>query len=90
MTLHFDQFGMVTLVGSVLLVSFIVLKGKTNYLEGAILCACFAAISYVLNTLFWSKSQLSQCWGFSLFADCLIPNPTLCKPGACWFEDMSA
>lgn len=51
-TLHFDQFGIVTLIGSVLLVSFIVLKGKTNYLEEAILCACFAAISYVLNTLF--------------------------------------
>lgn len=46
MTLHFDRFGMVTLVGSALLVSFLVLKGKTNYLEGAILCACFAAISY--------------------------------------------
>ncbi|KAJ5378057.1 uncharacterized protein N7496_005466 [Penicillium cataractarum] len=45
MSLHFDYFGIVTLVGSVLLVSFIVLKGKTNYLEGAILCACFAAIS---------------------------------------------
>ncbi|KAJ5116715.1 Sodium/calcium exchanger membrane region [Penicillium angulare] len=45
MTLHFDRFGMVTLVGSALLVSFLVLKGKTNYLEGAILCACFAAIS---------------------------------------------
>lgn len=45
MTLHFDRFGMVTLVGSILLVSFIILKGKTNYLEGAILCACFAAIS---------------------------------------------
>ncbi|KAJ5667846.1 Sodium/calcium exchanger membrane region [Penicillium maclennaniae] len=49
MTLHFDYFGMVTLVGSVLLVSFIILKGKTNWLEGAILCACFAAISYVLT-----------------------------------------
>lgn len=47
MTLHFDRFGMVTLLGSILLVSFIILKGKTNYLEGAILCACFAAISYV-------------------------------------------
>lgn len=45
LSLHFDQFGMVTLVGSVLLVSFIILKGKTNYLEGAILCACFASIS---------------------------------------------
>ncbi|KAJ6023902.1 Sodium/calcium exchanger membrane region [Penicillium herquei] len=45
MTLHFDGFGMVTLIGSALLVSFLVLKGKTNYLEGAILCACFAAIS---------------------------------------------
>lgn len=47
MTLHFDKFEMVTLIGAVLLVDFIVLKGKTNYLEGAILCACFAAISYV-------------------------------------------
>lgn len=45
MSLHFDNFGMITLVGSSVLVSFIVLKGKTNYLEGAILCACFAAIS---------------------------------------------
>lgn len=47
MTLHFDKFEMVTLIGAVILVDFIVLKGKTNYLEGAILCACFAAISYV-------------------------------------------
>lgn len=47
MTLHFDGFELVTLIGAVLLVDFIVLKGKTNYLEGAILCACFAAISYV-------------------------------------------
>ncbi|KAJ5961166.1 uncharacterized protein N7479_008316 [Penicillium vulpinum] len=45
MTLHFDKFEMVTLIGAVLLVDFIVLKGKTNYMEGAILCACFAAIS---------------------------------------------
>ncbi|OOQ83615.1 hypothetical protein PEBR_35722 [Penicillium brasilianum] len=45
MSLHFDHFGMVTLVGSALLVSFIILKGKTNYLEGAILCVFFAAIS---------------------------------------------
>ncbi|KAJ5767708.1 Sodium/calcium exchanger membrane region [Penicillium manginii] len=45
MSLHFDSFGMVTLVGSSVLVSFIILKGKTNYLEGAILCACFTAIS---------------------------------------------
>lgn len=45
MTLHFDKFEMVTLIGAVILVDFIVLKGKTNYLEGAILCACFAAIS---------------------------------------------
>ncbi|KAJ5774994.1 Sodium/calcium exchanger membrane region [Penicillium nucicola] len=47
MTLSFDGFELVTLVGAVLLVSFIVLKGKTNYLEGSILCACFAAVSYV-------------------------------------------
>ncbi|KAJ5430801.1 Sodium/calcium exchanger membrane region [Penicillium cf. griseofulvum] len=45
MTLHFDKFEMVTLIGAVLMVDFIVLKGKTNYMEGAILCACFAAIS---------------------------------------------
>lgn len=45
MSLHFDSFGMVTLVGSSVLVSFIILKGKTNYLEGVILCACFTAIS---------------------------------------------
>lgn len=45
MTLHFDYFGLITLVGSGILVSFLVLKGKTNYLEGAILCASFAAIS---------------------------------------------
>ncbi|KAJ5385413.1 hypothetical protein N7517_003324 [Penicillium concentricum] len=47
MTLHFDKFEMVTLIGAVIMVDFIVLKGKTNYMEGAILCACFAAISYV-------------------------------------------
>lgn len=45
MTLHFDRFEIVTLIGASLLVSFIFLKGKTNYLEGAILCACFASIS---------------------------------------------
>ena len=53
MTLHFDKFEMVTLIGAVLLVDFIVLKGKTNYLEGAILCACFAAISYVYFQTSW-------------------------------------
>lgn len=47
MNLHFDRFEVVALVGAVLLVNFIVLKGKTNYLEGSILCACFAAVSYV-------------------------------------------
>lgn len=57
MTLHFDRFEMVTLIGAVLLVDFIVLKGKTNYLEGAILCACFAAISYV-HSVYLSKIQL--------------------------------
>jgi Ca2+:H+ antiporter len=47
MTLHFDRFEVVSLVGGGILVSFLVLKGKTNYLEGSMLCACFAAISYV-------------------------------------------
>jgi Ca2+:H+ antiporter len=45
MNLHFDRFEVIALVGAVLLVSFIVLKGKTNYLEGSILCACFASVS---------------------------------------------
>ncbi|KAJ5691969.1 Sodium/calcium exchanger membrane region [Penicillium macrosclerotiorum] len=77
MSLHFDYFGMVTLVGSVLLVSFIILKGKTNYLEGAILCACFAAISYVFHIRGPHESHdsssrteqltyLVQCWSISV------------------------
>jgi Ca2+:H+ antiporter len=63
MTLHFDKFEMVTLIGAVLMVDFIVLKGKTNYMEGAILCACFAAISYVHSYLFVVAIANSiQCW----------------------------
>lgn len=44
MTLYFGLFEVITLVGSGMLVNFVIWNGKTNYLEGVMLCACYAMI----------------------------------------------
>jgi Ca2+:H+ antiporter len=41
MTLYFEPFETVTLVASVFVVNVLIMNGKTNYLEGALLCACY-------------------------------------------------
>jgi Ca2+:H+ antiporter len=41
MTLYFEPFETVTLVASVFVVNVLILNGKSNYLEGALLCACY-------------------------------------------------
>jgi Ca2+:H+ antiporter len=47
MTLYFGLFETVTLVGAALLVNFLIWNGRTNYLEGTLLCACYVMIGYV-------------------------------------------
>jgi calcium/proton exchanger cax len=41
MTLYFSLFDIVTLVSTIFEVNFLILNGRTNYLEGALLCACY-------------------------------------------------
>jgi Ca2+:H+ antiporter len=47
MSLHFSLFETVTLVATTFLVNFLILNGKTNYLEGSLLCACYIIIGLV-------------------------------------------
>ncbi len=48
MSLYFNLFETVTLVASAFVVNFLILNGKTNYLEGALLCACYIIVALVL------------------------------------------
>lgn len=41
MTLYFNLFETVAVVATALLVNFLILDGRTNFLEGSLLCACY-------------------------------------------------
>lgn len=45
MTLHFDMFETAIMITTTLIVSFMILRGKTNYFEGAIMLVCFFGIT---------------------------------------------
>jgi Ca2+:H+ antiporter len=49
MNFHFSLFETVTLVASTFLVNFLLLNGKTNFLEGSLLCACYFIIGSVYS-----------------------------------------
>jgi Ca2+/H+ antiporter len=44
MTMYFSLFETVTVVATAFLVNFLILNGRTNYLEGSLLCACYVII----------------------------------------------
>jgi Ca2+:H+ antiporter len=44
MSLYFGLFETATLIGVALLVNFLIWNGRTNYLEGTLLCACYVMI----------------------------------------------
>lgn len=48
MNLHFDLFETATMVTTALMVSFLIVRGKTHYFEGAMMLACFLGISYAV------------------------------------------
>lgn len=48
MSLYFNLFETVTLFASAFIVNFLVLDGRSNYLEGALLCAAYIIIGFVL------------------------------------------
>lgn len=45
MSLYFSLFETVSVFGGVFVVNFLVLDGRSNYLEGALLCACYVIIA---------------------------------------------
>lgn len=45
MTLHFDMFETATTITTTLIVSCMILRGRTNYFEGAIMLVCFFGIT---------------------------------------------
>jgi calcium/proton exchanger cax len=45
MSLYFNLFETATLFVSTFIVNFLVLDGRSNYLEGALLCACYVIIA---------------------------------------------
>ncbi len=47
MSLYFTLFETISLFVSAFIVNFLVLDGRTNYLEGALLCAAYIIIAYV-------------------------------------------
>jgi hypothetical protein len=49
MSLYFNLFETVTLFASAFIVNFLVLDGRSNYLEGALLCAAYIIIRFVLH-----------------------------------------
>ncbi|XP_044719892.1 sodium/calcium exchanger protein [Hirsutella rhossiliensis] len=61
MTLYFTLFETVSLFVSAFMVNFLVLDGRSNYLEGALLCAVYIIIAIV--AFFFPSEQESSAWG---------------------------
>lgn len=61
MTLYFTLFQTVCLFVSAFIANFLVLDGRSNYLEGALLCATYVIISLV--AFFYPNSQETSVWG---------------------------
>ncbi|ODA79341.1 hypothetical protein RJ55_04934 [Drechmeria coniospora] len=61
MTLYFTLFETVSLFVSAFMVNFLVLDGRSNYLEGALLCAVYIIISIV--AFFYPDEKHSSQWG---------------------------
>lgn len=61
MTLYFTLFETVCLFVSTFIVNFLVLDGRSNYLEGALLCATYVIISVV--AFYYPNSSDASIWG---------------------------
>ncbi|PHH70621.1 hypothetical protein CDD82_7013 [Ophiocordyceps australis] len=61
MTLYFTLFETVSLFVSAFMVNFLVLDGRSNYLEGALLCAVYVIIGIV--AFFFPSSNEASAWG---------------------------
>ncbi|PNY29169.1 Vacuolar calcium ion transporter [Tolypocladium capitatum] len=61
MTLYFTLFETVSLFVSAFMVNFLVLDGRSNYLEGALLCAVYIIISIV--AFFFPDAKQGGQWG---------------------------
>lgn len=61
MTLYFTLFETVCLFVSAFIVNFLVLDGRSNYLEGALLCAVYLIISVV--AFFYPDADEASSWG---------------------------
>ncbi|RSL53687.1 hypothetical protein CEP54_010294 [Fusarium duplospermum] len=61
MTLYFTLFETVCLFVSAFIVNFLVLDGRSNYLEGALLCAVYIIISVV--AFFYPDEDEASAWG---------------------------
>ncbi|RDA90015.1 hypothetical protein CP533_0887 [Ophiocordyceps camponoti-saundersi (nom. inval.)] len=61
MTLFFTLFETVSLFASAFIVNFLVLDGRSNYLEGALLCAVYIIIAIV--AFFFPTEQEQSTWG---------------------------
>ena len=61
MTLYFTLFETVCLFVSTFIVNFLVLDGRSNYLEGALLCATYVIIGVV--AYFYPDGQDASIWG---------------------------
>ncbi|KAM5358088.1 hypothetical protein ACJZ2D_015604 [Fusarium nematophilum] len=61
MTLYFTLFETVCLFVSAFIVNFLVLDGRSNYLEGALLCAVYLIISVV--AFFYPDEDEASAWG---------------------------
>ena len=61
MTLYFTLFETVSLFVSAFMVNFLVLDGRSNYLEGALLCAVYIIISIV--AFFFPDAKQASQWG---------------------------
>jgi Ca2+/H+ antiporter len=61
MTLYFTLFETVCLFVSAFIVNFLVLDGRSNYLEGALLCAVYVIIAVV--AFFYPEGDDASSWG---------------------------
>ncbi|ERS96812.1 calcium/proton exchanger [Sporothrix schenckii ATCC 58251] len=61
MSLYFTLFETVCLFVSAFIVNFLVLDGRSNYLEGALLCSTYIIISVV--AFFYPKPEDASSWG---------------------------
>lgn len=66
MSLYFTLFETISLFVTAFVVNFLVLDGRSNYLEGSLLIAAYVIIAYVPSSFFWKNDSNMTQFGIFL------------------------